>query len=64
MSILSSASKLVFMTLTVTVCATFAYEVITNRITLDPKDFMALALMAFTYYFSSKGSAENNYLGK
>lgn len=52
------------MTLTLTVCVTFTYEVIMNRITLDPKDFMALALMAFTYYFSSKGSSENNYLGK
>ena len=31
---------------------------------IDPKDFVAIAMMVFTYYFSNKGSQDNNYLDK
>jgi len=32
--------------------------------TVEAKDFITLATMAFTFYFANKGSEDNNYLGK
>lgn len=58
MQILESASKLVFIIMTVAVVAGLFTKI------LDPKDFMVLASMAFTFYFANKGSVENDYLGK
>lgn len=58
MKILGSASKLVFLVITATACAGFFLG------RLDPKDFMVLASMAFSFYFANKGSTDNNYLGK
>lgn len=58
MKILSSASKIVFLLVTLALIAlTFIGKV-------DPKDFVAIAMMVFTYYFSNKWSTENNYLDK
>lgn len=57
-SIFKSASKMVFFLIALTVCGVFAYQVVMGKATLDPKDFMALALMAFTFYFSSKGETK------
>ncbi|KKT20019.1 MAG: hypothetical protein UW07_C0044G0011 [Candidatus Nomurabacteria bacterium GW2011_GWF2_43_8] len=48
-NILSSASKLVFLLLTVTACMGFFIGL------LEAKDFMVLAGMTFTFYFSNKG---------
>ena len=31
---------------------------------IDPKDFMILASMAFSFYFANKGTSENGFLGK
>lgn len=31
---------------------------------VESKDFMMLCGMAFTFYFSNKGSEKNDYLGK
>jgi hypothetical protein len=31
---------------------------------IDPKDFMVLASMAFSFYFSSKGEPSEPYAGK
>lgn len=31
---------------------------------VDPKDFLTLAAMAFTFYFSNKGSEKDNFLNK
>jgi putative solute:sodium symporter small subunit len=56
--ILSSASKLVFLLLAVTACVGFFLG------KLEAKDFMLLAGMAFTFYFSNKGSETNQFLGK
>lgn len=54
-----SASKLVFLIVTVTASAGFFMGI------LDPKDFMILASMAFSFYFANKGSDEKlTYLGK
>ena len=50
LSILSSASKIVFILLAVTACAGFFLKL------LDPKDFMVLASMAFGFYFAAKPS--------
>lgn len=46
MKILSSASRLVFLIITIAVCL-FTYKGI-----VDPKDFMILAVSAFSYYFT------------
>jgi len=58
--IFKSASKIVFILITITACA----ALFTNKI--DPKDFMILASMAFGFYFSNKGDTSGNvpYLGK
>ena len=56
--ILSSASKLVFLILTISACAGFFIGI------LDPKDFMVLASMAFAFYFSNKGETSGLYAGK
>lgn len=60
MEILKSASKIVFILLAVTACAGFFVG------KLDPKDFMVLAGMAFSFYFANKGDAKSDlpYLGK
>lgn len=51
MTILNSASKIVFILLAVTACVAFFVG------KLESKDFMVLAGMAFTFYFSYKGSS-------
>lgn len=53
-NILSSASKLVFLLMALGVVLAFLFEVFTGRVTLDPKDYMMLAGMAFSFYFASK----------
>ncbi len=59
-NILSSASKIVFILLAVSACAGFFLG------KLEAKDFMVLAGMAFTFYFSNKGEASGKlpYAGK
>ena len=58
MKILESASKLVFVLITVAVVAGFFLKI------LDPKDFMVLASMCFTFYFANKGDTNTQFLGK
>ena len=58
MRILASASKLVFLALTVTACIGFAYG------KLESKDFMVLAGMAYAFYFSAKGDTNLPMAGK
>lgn len=58
MEILKSASKIVFILLALTACAGFFLG------KLESKDFMVLAGMAFTFYFSQKGDPTQPYLGK
>lgn len=58
MSILKSASKLVFVLMAASV------TVLTFMHIIDPKDFMVLASMAFSFYFSSKGEPSEPYAGK
>ena len=58
MEIFKSASKLVFLIMTLaTVVGMFMGKI-------DPKDFMILASMAFSFYFANKGTSENGFLGK
>lgn len=57
-NILSSASKIVFILLAVSACAGFFLG------KLEPKDFMVLAGMAFTFYFSNKGDSSQPFAGK
>lgn len=57
-NILSSASKIVFLLLAVSACVGFFLG------KLEPKDFMVLAGMAFTFYFSNKGEASKPFAGK
>ena len=56
--ILSSASKIVFVLLAVSACVGFFIG------KLEPKDFMVLTGMAFTFYFSQKGEASKPFAGK
>lgn len=55
MKILTSASKLVFLAITGTICLAFLFEIYKGTITLDAKDFFVLATMVFTFYFANKG---------
>lgn len=56
--ILESASKIVFVLMALAVIVGLFVE------RIDPKDFMILASMAFTFYFANKGDSTNNYLNK
>lgn len=56
--IFKSASKIVFIMMAIAVVA------LTFVGTVEAKDFITLATMAFTFYFANKGSEDNNYLGK
>ena len=58
MKLLQSASKLVFLLLAITACIGFASGI------LDSKDFMVLAISAFSFYYANKGNATESYLGK
>jgi hypothetical protein len=58
MKLLQSASKLVFMSMALAVIAGLFLKVI------DPKDFMVLASMAFTFYFANKGESSQEFAGK
>jgi asparagine N-glycosylation enzyme membrane subunit Stt3 len=58
MELLKSASKIVFLILTLSACAGFFLGL------LDPKDFMILAGMAFSFYFANKGDENQPYAGK
>jgi len=57
-NIFKSASKIVFLMMAIAVVA------LTFTGTVEAKDFITLATMAFTFYFANKGSEDNNYLGK
>lgn len=57
-NVFKSASKIVFILMAIAVIAGLFTKII------DPKDFMVLASMAFTFYFSNKGTKETEYLGK
>jgi len=57
-SITSSASKIVFILMAVaTIAGLFTAKV-------DPKDFMILASMAFSFYFANKGDGSQPFAGK
>jgi hypothetical protein len=53
-----SASKIVFVIMALALCF-FTYIKL-----VDPKDFMAVALMVFTFYFANKGDVSLPYAGK
>lgn len=65
-NILKSASKIVFISLSLTACVAFLY----GAFTADPADglpvdqFMLLAVAASSFYFSNKGEASEPYAGK
>ena len=56
--IYSSASKIVFIILTVSLVYLTIVKIV------DPKDFMTLCAMAFTYYFSNKPNDSSGTLVK
>jgi len=58
MTILKSASKIVFILVAISVCAGLFLDKI------EAKDFMVLASMAFAFYFANKGEAKQPYAGK
>lgn len=64
MKILSSASKIVFLFVTLTVCVAYLFEIFSGKIALDGKDFFALALMVFTFYFANKGETSGSVISE
>jgi hypothetical protein len=58
MTIFQSATKIVFILMAVATVAGFFLGL------LEAKDFMSLALMAFTFYFSNKGDSNAPFAGK
>lgn len=56
--IYTSASKIVFILMAVAVI------VLTFTGKVDPKDFMMLAAMAFSFYFANKGDSDKPFAGK
>lgn len=58
MKILSSASKLVFLTLTLTACTGFILKL------LPVDQFMILCMAAFTFYFAHKPTDANGTITK
>lgn len=65
MEILKSASKIAFLALVLTACASFIWEVATGRAVLESKDFMVLAGSASAFYFAYKGSGKpDDFAGK
>jgi hypothetical protein len=58
MQIYQSASKLVFVLLTVTACAGF----VMGKLPVD--QFMILAIAASSFYFSNKGDITQPFAGK
>lgn len=56
--IFRSASKLVFLIITLTACLAFLIG------KLGSGDFMVLATAAFAFYFSHKGDQSTQFLGK
>jgi hypothetical protein len=58
MQIYQSASKLVFVLLTVTACAGF----VMGKLPVD--QFMLLAIAASSFYFSNKGDTTQPFAGK
>lgn len=57
-NILSSASKIVFIMLTITACIGFLLQI------LPVDQFMIIMMAAASFYFSNKGDKTNEYLGK
>ena len=57
-TLLTSASKIVFILMALTSCVGFFLGI------LETKDFMVLASMAFSFYFAHKGSPKAEYAGK
>lgn len=49
-----STSKFVFFLMAVTTCVAFVIEIAQGKVTLESKDFMLLAVMAFSFYFAIK----------
>jgi len=58
MNILESASKIVFILIALAVIGLTFLKII------EAKDFMTLAVMVFTFYFSAKGDNSKPYAGK
>lgn len=56
--IYTSASKIVFILMAIAVVVGMFYEKV------DPKDFMILASMVFSFYFANKGDNGEPFAGK
>lgn len=57
-NILGSASKIVFILMAIAVVGLTSFGIV------EPKDFMMLAAMAFSFYFANKGEVDEPYAGK
>lgn len=58
-NILKSAGKVVFVAITLTACLAFVFQIFMGRVVLESKDFMLLAMTAFTFYFTVRNGNSN-----
>lgn len=58
MNILKSASKIVFLMLSLSACIGLFYGAVSED------NFMLLAIAASSFYFANKGTPKEEYLGK
>jgi len=65
-NIFKSASKLVFLSVTLTLCFLMVFGVITRQLDLNELviAFIALTSGASGFYFANKGDSSQEYLGK
>jgi len=59
-----SASKVVFIGVAFTTCIAFIFEVSKGVVVLDPKDFIMLTAMAFSFYFGMQTDQSTTVGGK
>lgn len=65
MEIIKSASKIAFLMLIATACASVLYEVIAGRVDITAENFMVLATAASSFYFAYKGNGKaEDFAGK
>lgn len=54
-----SASRIVLILIALTICVSFIIGVVKGKTVVETKDFLPLAVMVFTYYFTKYGKASN-----
>lgn len=66
MTIIKSATKIVLLTVTATLCVSVLYMVLTNQLSGDKlaELFTNAVMLIFGFYFAYKGDSNSTYAGK